>query len=305
MAYTLQYSLGTLTVIDTTLNNQTSLNLPGRNYAGYGSPVDQNQLSILENFASYPTVGPSNPIPGQTWFDTGTKHFNVNISNSSTANWATLVTNGSIDDITFANVFITGNLKTNNITTGGPTIPGSMTGAWALTAGSSFNTSNGSLITNFITTGGPTIPGEMVGAWTLGAGSTFNATYADLAERFEADMEYDQGTVVELGGDKEITAVREDMSDVVFGVVSKTAGYTMNIAAGTDETHPKIAMTGRVPVKVRGVVKKGDRLVSAGQGYARAAAKGEATSFNTVGRSLEDKLTDGEGKVLAAVSAKL
>jgi hypothetical protein len=64
-------------------------------------------------------------------------------------------------------------------------------------------------------------------------------------------------------------------------------------------------MTGRVPVKVRGAVKKGDRLVSAGKGYARAALKGEANSFNTVGRSLEDKLTDGEGKVLAAVSAKL
>ena len=222
MAYTLQYSLGTITVVDTTLNNQTSLNLPGRNYAGYGSPVDQNQLSILENFASFPTVGPSNPIPGQTWFDTGTKHFNVNISNTSTANWATLITNGSIDDITLANVFITGNLKTNNITTGGPTIPGSMTGAWALTAGSSFNTSNGSLITNFITTGGPTIPGEMVGAWTLGAGSTFNATYADLAERFASDAEYDQGTVVELGGEQEITAVSDDLSDNVFGVISRS-----------------------------------------------------------------------------------
>lgn len=305
MAYTLQYSLGTLTVIDTTLNNQTSLNLPGRNYAGYGAPVDQNQLSILENFASFPTTGPSNPIPGQTWFDTATKHFNVNISNTATANWATLITNGTIEDITFANVFITGNLRTNNITTGGPTIPGSMTGAWALTAGSSFNTSNGSLITNFITTGGPTIPGEMVGAWTLGAGSTFNATYADLAERFEADMEYDQGTVVELGGPAEITAVREDLSETVFGVISTTAGYTMNAAAGSQKTHPAIAMTGRVPVKVRGVVRKGNRLVSAGDGYARAAQSGEATPFNTVGRSLEDKLTDGEGKVLAAVSAKL
>ena len=98
MAYTLQYSLGTLTVIDTTLNNQTSLNLPGRNYAGYGAPVDQNQLSILENFASYPTTGPSNPIPGQTWFDTTTKHYNVNISSTPTANWATLIANGTTDD---------------------------------------------------------------------------------------------------------------------------------------------------------------------------------------------------------------
>ena len=86
---------------------------------------------------------------------------------------------------------------------------------------------------------------------------------------------------------------------------STTAGMTMNSAAGTQKTHPAIAMAGRVPVKVRGVVRKGNRLVSAGGGYARAAKSGEATSFNTIGRSLEDKLTESEGKVLAAVSAKL
>ena len=270
MAYTLQYSLGTITVIDTTLNNQTSLNLPGRNYAGYGAPVDQNQLSILENFASFPTIGPVNPIPGQTWFDTTTKGFKVNTSNTSTATWATLITNGTIEDVTFANVIINGYLKTNKITTGGPTIPG-----------------------------------EIIGAWTLGAGSTLNATYADLAERFEADASYEAGTVMELGGEKEITAVQDDASETVFGVVSDSAGLVMNGAAGPQNTHPTIAMTGRVPVKVVGTVRKGDRLISAGRGYARAALKGEATPFNTVGRSLEDKLTDGEGKVLAAVSAKL
>jgi hypothetical protein len=79
----------------------------------------------------------------------------------------------------------------------------------------------------------------------------------------------------------------------------------MNGAAGTDATHPKIAMTGRVPVKVVGVVRKGDRLVSAGDGIARAAQPGEATVFTSIGRALVDKLTVGKGLVLAAVSAKL
>jgi hypothetical protein len=60
-----------------------------------------------------------------------------------------------------------------------------------------------------------------------------------------------------------------------------------------------------VNVKVIGSVKKGDRLVSAGAGYARAAKKGEANSFNTIGRSLENKLTEDSGKVLASVNAKL
>jgi hypothetical protein len=54
-------------------------------------------------------------------------------------------------------------------------------------------------------------------------------------------------------------------------------------------------------VKVTGVVKKGQRLVSAGNGIARAAKKGEANSFNTIGRSLVDKLDDGVGTVLSIV----
>ena len=63
-------------------------------------------------------------------------------------------------------------------------------------------------------------------------------------------------------------------------------------------------MTGRVPVKVIGKVCKGDRLVSAGNGLARAAQAGEATSFNVIGRSLENKSTIGEDKVEAIVTIK-
>ena len=381
MAYSLTYSLGTITVADTTINSQTSLNLPGRNYAGYGQPVDQNQLSILENFASYPVLGPSNPIPGQTWYDTNSGNFNINLSVNSTPNWTSIAINTGTSNISVGNASISGTLTTDNITTGSATTPGSMTGAWAMTAGSSFysptitadsvrspilttgsSTNPGTIIgawsvaagsslnvgaapltsTN-LTTGSATTPGSMTGAWAMTAGSSFyspalstaslnspvlttgsaatagaitgtwtltpgsslNATYADYAERFEADGEYDAGTVMEMGGEREITAARSELSEEILGVVSTTAGMTMNSAAGTQKTHPAIAMAGRVPVKVRGIVRKGNRLVSAGGGYARAALSGEATAFNTIGRSLEDKLTEGEGKVLAAVSAKL
>jgi hypothetical protein len=78
----------------------------------------------------------------------------------------------------------------------------------------------------------------------------------------------------------------------------------MNGGAGTDETHPPVAMTGRVPVRVTGVIYKGDRLVSAGNGLARAAKPGEATAFNTVGRALHDKLEDAVGTVEAIVTIK-
>ena len=152
-----------------------------------------------------------------------------------------------------------------------------------------------------ITTGANVTAGTITGNWTLTSGSRLQSTYADLAERFEADTYYDAGTVVELGGDKEITAVQYELSDDVFGVVSATAGYIMNGAAGSDETHPPIAVGGRVQVKVTGKVKRGQRLVSAGNGVARAAKLGEATAFNIIGRALEHKTTDELGAIEAFV----
>jgi hypothetical protein len=152
-----------------------------------------------------------------------------------------------------------------------------------------------------LTTGANTTAGTITGNFTLSSGSRLQATYADLAERFEADAYYDAGTVVELGGNKEITAVQYELSEEVFGVVSDTAAYLMNSGAGTDQTHPPIAVGGRVQVKVEGTVKKGQRLVSAGNGIARAAKLGEATAFNIIGRALEDKITNDVGTVEAFV----
>jgi hypothetical protein len=130
------------------------------------------------------------------------------------------------------------------------------------------------------------------------------ALYADVAERFAADEVMEPGTVVELGGTKEITKSRAELSDLVFGVISTKPAFTMNGGAGDNDTHPPVAMTGRVPVKVSGTIRKGDRLVSAGNGLARAAQPGEATSFNVIGRALESKLSNDIGTVEAIVSIK-
>ena len=130
------------------------------------------------------------------------------------------------------------------------------------------------------------------------------ALYADVAERFHADEVLEPGTVVELGGVAEITRSLTELSDNVFGVISTKPAYTMNGGAGEDDTHPKVAMTGRVPVKVTGCIKKGDRLVSAGNGLARSAAPGEATAFNTIGRALVDKITPESGTIEAIVTIK-
>ena len=130
------------------------------------------------------------------------------------------------------------------------------------------------------------------------------ALYADVAERFAADEVMEPGTVVELGGSKEITRSTLELSDQVFGVISTNPAFTMNGGAGEDDTHPAVAMTGRVPVKVIGCVKKGDRLVSAGNGIARSAQPGEATAFNVIGRSLVDKPTPESGTIEAIVTIK-
>jgi hypothetical protein len=132
-------------------------------------------------------------------------------------------------------------------------------------------------------------------------GTSITAQYADLAERFAADQSYAPGTVVALGGAKEITAVADDLSEDVFGVISKSAAFLMNGGAGDDVTHPAVAVSGRVPVRVIGRVKKGDRLVAAGNGLARSARRDEMTAFNVIGRSLENKEKDGEGVVEAIV----
>ena len=134
--------------------------------------------------------------------------------------------------------------------------------------------------------------------------TAMTAKYADVAERFAADEVLEAGTVVELGGSAEITRSRTELSENVFGVISTRAAYLMNGGAGEDNTHPPVAMTGRVPVKVVGIIHKGDRLVSAGNGIARAAQPGEATSFNVIGRSLVDKLTPESGTIEAIVTIK-
>jgi hypothetical protein len=161
---------------------------------------------------------------------------------------------------------------------------------------------NGDILFRANVAGTPTTVMTINGADGAISGNQINANYADVAERFWADEELAPGTVVELGGSAEICAVGTDLSENVFGVISTRAAYLMNSSAGTNVTHPPVAMTGRVPVKVVGPVRKGDRLVSAGAGQARAAQPGEATAFNVIGRALKDKLDADVGMVEAIVT---
>jgi len=142
----------------------------------------------------------------------------------------------------------------------------------------------------------------MTGDYNLSAGSTLEATYADLGERFASDDIYEAGTVVKLGGLEEITKTVEEEDTDVFGIISAKPGFGLNGLAGPKETHPHVAMTGRIPCKVIGPVKKGDRLCSSEiPGVAKKADIESVSSFAIIGRALEDFDGEGEGTVLVVV----
>ena len=112
-----------------------------------------------------------------------------------------------------------------------------------------------------------------------------SALYADLAEKYVADAEYAPGTVVVFGGDKEVTVSSADADRAVAGVVSTNPSYIMN--SGLEAEHvATVALTGRVPTRVTGTVRKGDLMVSAGYGLARAEA--DPRVGTVIGKALEN-----------------
>jgi hypothetical protein len=199
-------------------------------------------------------------------------------------------------------------------TTGAVAVPGAFSVTGVTTLSGAVTASTTLAVTGITTVSNKILP-NVTGTIDIGAsgtkfgnihanylvGTSVTAQYADLAERFEADNVYSPGTVVELGGAKEITRAVQELSESVFGVISTAAAYLMNSNAGSNTTHPAVAVSGRVPVRVTGQVKKGDRLVSAGNGLARAADRTEITAFNVIGRALADKTTQDEGVVEAIV----
>lgn len=115
-------------------------------------------------------------------------------------------------------------------------------------------------------------------------GTSSQALYADLAENYLADLNYEPGTVLAFGGPKEVTIAGEDTTRVA-GIVSTNPAHLMNGALkGSDVV--ALALQGRVPCRVIGPVRKGDMMVAAGHGYAKASATPKLGSI--IGKALED-----------------
>jgi hypothetical protein len=173
----------------------------------------------------------------------------------------------------------------------GLTLSGTLTGAVQIGTGTAthFGTT--------LTTGANSTAGTITGNWSLSAGSRLNATYADLAEKYVADADYEAGTVLIFGGAHEVTLSTDYDSHRVAGVVSTNPAYTMNNdCAGAHIA--TIALQGRVPVKVHGPITKGDLMVSGADG--RAVANNMARAGTILGKALEN-FEGGSGVIEVAV----
>jgi hypothetical protein len=143
-------------------------------------------------------------------------------------------------------------------------VSGSITGVTSISC-SSTGTFSGGVSTPSITTGGNTTAGTITGRWTLTGTSPnesrLQATYsADLAEYYEGDKEYEVGTVLVFGGDKEVTLTNVQGDNRVAGVVSNTAAFAMY--EGCPGLKNLVALQGRVPCKVEGKIRKVEMLVT-------------------------------------------
>jgi len=130
-------------------------------------------------------------------------------------------------------------------------------------------------------------------------GTALTAKYADLAENYQADAEYEPGTVLIFGGAAEVTITTIKDDHRVAGIVSTNPAYLMNSdLQGANVV--SVALQGRVPCKVLGKVRKGDLLVSSAiPGYAMV---GQAPAVGTViGKALENKDSEGKGIIEAVV----
>jgi len=134
--------------------------------------------------------------------------------------------------------------------------------------------------------------GNAVG--NIGSSSTYfkqlfaqatTALYADLAEMYTSDAAYEPGTVVVFGGPQEVTISTTDSSRRVAGVVSTNPAHVMNSGLQGEHTIA-VALTGRVPTSVVGAVAKGDMMIAAGNG--RARAEDNPILGSVIGKALED-----------------
>jgi hypothetical protein len=124
-----------------------------------------------------------------------------------------------------------------------------------------------------------------------------SAQYADLAEIYTSDHQYEPGTVVVFGGTKEITVSNFANDTRVAGVVSTDPAYLMN----SKSEGVAVALVGKVPCKVEGFIEKGDLLTTSGNSSGHAKKAIEPKLGSIIGKALEDHKSADQGVIYVSV----
>lgn len=286
-------------------NDPTPLGAVDANFTGN---VTVGNLSVTGNTSVQDIVADGNLVVNGTTTlnDTVTINANVVTGNNLTVGDTITATSVLVDDITVG------------VALSAPLFSGNVVGTTATFSGNITSTSGNVSANNFIGNVFGNLTGDSVsgitGAFTGNVSAnnfngTFNgnlngtasqATYADLAEKYVADQNYLAGTVVKLGGEKEITQTTHAQDADVFGVISTDPAYLMNSSI---DGLP-VAMTGRVPVRVTGDIHKGDRLTSSDvDGHAQSLSADQYDPRIVIGRALEDH-AGGEGIIEMVIGIK-
>ena len=307
MPYNVNFTDATKTAIsvsDGTINATTQLSLVGKNFYNYGEYIAENFLHLLENHSQATDPSTATAVTGQIYYNTTSdeyKYYNGTAWSGMPAGGSTTTTvkdNASADKSVTINrvggtiISVTSNNQPFTLSTtalGDTATLYAIWGATQIAKGINLN---------------PTSAVAGSDAIKL-HGIATQAQYADIAEMYTTDADYEPGTVVKIGGEAEVTQTTDAFCPEVFGIVSTDPAYLMN----SNTVGVAVALEGRVPCKVVGIVRKGQRLVSSETpGVARAVSEYERQEaldwYRIVGRALADKTSESVGLLEVVVGTK-
>jgi hypothetical protein len=222
---------------------------------------------------------------------------------ATTAGTVTTAAQPNITSVgTLSSVTVTANVAGGNITTGGQVVAtGNITSTGNITGGNLITAGLVSL-SSIVKTGSNSVGniGQVDNSFDTVFAKATSAQYADLAEMYCADADYAPGTVLSFGGSQEVTVSTQASDPRVAGVVSTHPAHLMNSTLDCD-CAVALALTGRVPTQVVGPVRKGDMMISAGNGHAQACAT--PAMGTVIGKAIED--FDGKTGTIEIVVGRL
>lgn len=281
----------------TSTEANVAVNLTCQAQTGLGTAPTSAALTVggNETASSWTTNGIGLRINAATYTDSSTPAAGTAATNHihAIAQGTLAATNGSVTTTNAASLYIAGApVAGTNMT---------VTNAWALRVEGGncyFGGNLGNIQLGNITNQNSNGVGN-IGTSTTYFNTAFvkstSAQYADVAERYQADADYPVGTVLVIGGDKEVTQCTAKCQTSIAGTVSENPGVLMNRGLEVENV-VNVALLGRVPCRVKGMIKKGDLLMSSG-------TPGIATKVDdyrpgcVIGKALESYSSDAEGTI--------